>query len=68
MRKSNMPAFRNTHARDQALTQSTQDYTHSLLAQNVALLLLDKGFESVDAPALHALTAIMSDYLTEMAG
>ena len=38
------------------------------LMQNIALQLLDKsGFETAEAPALAALSALMKDYILEIA-
>ena len=36
------------------------------LSQNLALLLVDKNFESVENQALYALSAMMKDYMLEV--
>ena len=43
-----------------------QDRLDAQLSQNLALLLVDKNFESVENQALYALSALMKDYLVEI--
>ena len=47
-------------------TQTINDKLDLQLAQCLALILLEKNYETVESPALHALTAIMKDYLREI--
>ena len=43
-----------------------QDRLDAQLSQNLALVLIDKNFESVENQALYALSALMKDYLIEI--
>lgn len=44
---------------------SVQDRLDTKLSQNLALLLVDKNFESIENQALYSLSALMKDYLLE---
>ena len=45
---------------------SVQDRLDAQLSQNLALLLVDKNFESVENQALYALSGLMKDFLLEI--
>ena len=45
---------------------SFEDRLESQLSQNVALLLVDKNYESIENQALFALTSLMKEYLVEI--
>lgn len=66
-----MPGYRYTHTEAKSgpqLTANAQEHLDAQLQQNIGLYLLDKGgYESAEAPALAALTALMKDHLLEVA-
>jgi hypothetical protein len=45
---------------------SFQDRLDSQLSQNLALILIDRNYESADNHAMFALTSIMKEYLLEI--
>lgn len=45
---------------------SMSDRLDARLSQNLALLLVDKNFESVENQALYSLSSLMKDYLLEI--
>lgn len=67
-----MPQFKFTHSaadlntKNSLQTQTLTDRLDSQLSQNLALILLDKNYETIESHALYALTAIMKDYLLEI--
>ena len=67
-----MPNFKFTHSaaehnsKHALQTQTISDRLDTQLSQNLALILLDKNYESCESHALYALTAIMKDYLQEI--
>ena len=63
--------FRQVSCVDQApakgfVQPSLKDRLDSQLAQNIALLLVDKNYESAENQALFSLTSIMKDYICEI--
>ena len=66
-----MPTFKYKHQCFDIAPKSQAHVSHSdrienQLSQNVALLLVDKNYESIDNQALRALTSLMKEYLVEM--
>ena len=45
---------------------SVSDRLDSQLSKNLAIILLDKNFESIENQAMFALTSLMKDYLIEI--
>ena len=45
---------------------SAKDRLDTQLSQNLALLLVDKNFDSIENQALYALTSLMKDYMLEV--
>ena len=45
---------------------SFQDKLEDQLSQNIALLLVDKSYESIENQALFALTSLMKEYIVEI--
>ena len=67
-----MPQFKFSHSAADLNTknslqyQTINDRLDSQLAQNIALILLDKNFEHIESHALHTLTSITKDFILEI--